>query len=341
MAILQDIYTRLFTKEDKLNFHKTLGICCLISYIVRFSRVGPRDMGFGDTTATIASIFLHLTLSVSSLVFRIPMKRIASGYRIWPEYRIHSIVFACRSLACMLLTWLEIHYGREPNYHANAAIVLGTIAAADLGSRAMGPTGSAGRSSTIQDLDAGPATRFFFSAMQFHATMGCMLGVRRYSTQFVYVWIIQLNAFLMTLRRKNLAPHGALVTVYGLMLVFGFLVASYEMQRVGAFLMVNALGNFAAVLRLGLRLPKYPMWAGMAVLTHLARSTISADATPPKVAMPVPWEAVYALSVAALLGVGVRKVRRDAAKAADAAGSAQPSATPTTANAMAAHAKDN
>ena len=90
-------------------------------------------------------------------------------------------------------------------------------------------------------------THFFFSAMQFHATMGCMLGTRRFSTQFIYVWIIQFNAFLMTIRRKNLAPHSALVTIYGLMLVFGFVIASYEAQRYGAFLMVNALGNFAGV----------------------------------------------------------------------------------------------
>ena len=40
------------------------------------------------------------------------------------------------------------------------------------------------------------------------------------------------------------------------MLVFGFVVASYEAHRMGAFLVVNTLGNLAGCLRLGLRMPK-------------------------------------------------------------------------------------
>jgi len=41
------------------------------------------------------------------MIFKIPLKRIASGYRIWPEYRLHSIFFALRSLSMMLLIWLS------------------------------------------------------------------------------------------------------------------------------------------------------------------------------------------------------------------------------------------
>ena len=228
MPILKTIYSKLFTVEDKYNFHKSLGVGCLLSYLFRFAQVGPSDMNFGATTGTLLIIMMHTSLSVSSLIFRIPLQRIKSGYRIWPEYRIHSIVFACRSLVSMLLTWGELKLKLEPNYLLNAGIVLGTIAAADLGTWWVGP---AGRSSTIQDLDAGPATRFFFSAMQFHASMGVMLGIRRFSTQFIYVWIIQFNAFLMTLRRKNMLPHEVGVTVYGFMLVFGFVVRAVPPDR--------------------------------------------------------------------------------------------------------------
>lgn len=172
-GLLNGIYKKLFTSEDTFNVHKTLGIACLASYIYRFAHVGAADMNFTTGYVTVLSIGLHLLLSVSSLIFRIPIKRIVGGYRIWPEYRLHSIVFASRSLATMLLTWYELRSGLEPMYPLNVVIVIGTIAAADLSSAAMGPPGTAGRSSTIQDLDAGPATRFFFSVMQFHATMGC------------------------------------------------------------------------------------------------------------------------------------------------------------------------
>lgn len=304
---LQSVYKKLFTSEDKFNAHKTLGIACLGSYIIRFVQVGPSDMAFGATNTTLAVLAMHFLLSVSSLVFKIPHARIKSGYRIWPEYRIHSIVFACRSLTTMLLTWVELRHGLEPNYKLNAAIVLCTIAAADLGSEFVGgPVGSSGRSNSIRDLEAGPATRFFFSAMQFHATMGCLFGLRRFSTQFIYVWIIQLNAFLMTIRRKNLAGHETLVTIYGLMLTFGFAVASYEHSRVSfdTFLLVNTLGNLAGLLRLGLRMPKYPLWILMAVLTQVGRDSIDGHVA----WAAIPWGPVYAASVVALLSLGAKKI---------------------------------
>lgn len=132
---------------------------------------------------------VHAILSPSSLIFRIPVPRICEGSRIWPEYRLHSIVFAYRSIACMLLVAADEARGGPPRYFLNLAIVLGTMAAADLASRWVGPRG---RSKTIQMLDAPGPVRYFFSVMQFHATAGCLVGVRRYSTQFAYVFIIQL-----------------------------------------------------------------------------------------------------------------------------------------------------
>ena len=337
MPKLRELKNKLFTLEDKFNFHKTLGIFCLLHYAFRFAQAGPNDMGFRVSKQTLACIAAHTALSTSSLIFKIPLKRIASGYRIWPEYRLHSIVFALRSLAMMLVIWVEGHFGLEPNHHLNGLVALGTIALADTASWWVGPNG---RSSTIQDLEAPPAMRYFFSVMQFHATMGVMLGVRRFSTQFIYVWIIQLNAFLMTLRRKNLAGHGALVWTYGAMLVFGFVVCSYESHTIGAFVMVNTLANTASVLRLGFRTPKYLLWSGMAVLTHFARKTIELPPLPPPpppaawwqfwakaapMAAPVPpaesfpyWPALYALSVAAVLYNGYRKISRANAASAKA-----------------------
>jgi len=310
MGVLRQIYVKLFTREDTFNFHKTLGLACLLSYVVRFAQVGPRDMAFGADGGTALTIAMHTLLSVSSLIFKIPFKRIAGGYRIWPEYRLHSIIFACRSLAGMALTWYELRHGAEANYWANMAIVVGTLAAADLASWSVG---EAGRSSTIRDLEAGPATHFFFSAMQFYATMGCMLGIRRFSVQFLYVFIIQFNAFLMTIRRKNLLPHGVLVTTYGAMLAFGFVVASYEHHRLGMVCMINALSNVAAVARIGFGVPKYALWLGMGLATQYARASV-VDGAP----FAAHWPALYAGSTLALLAVGYRKVskKQQQAKAA-------------------------
>jgi hypothetical protein len=44
---------------------------------------------------------LHAGLSWSSLLFHIPAKRNKSNPMIWPEFRWHSICFACRSFVAM------------------------------------------------------------------------------------------------------------------------------------------------------------------------------------------------------------------------------------------------
>ena len=150
--------------------------------------------------------------------------------------------------------WAERRLGvTTPRYEANAAIIMLTLLAADFGTWWVGPQG---RSSTIQELDAPPPMRYFFSVMQFHATAGCLMGIRRFSTQFFYVWIIQFTAFLMTLRRKNLAPHGPLVVGYGIMLTAGFCISTYDHYLHGSWLAVNTLANAAATLRLAGRINK-------------------------------------------------------------------------------------
>ena len=294
----------LFTREDKGHVHKMLGLFALLHFIGRFAQAGAADMGFGATDATLACIGAHAALSATSLIFRIPTKRIVEGSRIWPEYRLHSIVFAYRSIACMLLVWFERRLGAaQPLYAANGAIVVATLLAADFGSWWVGP---AGRSSTIQDLDAPPFMRFFFTVMQFHATAGCLLGVRRFSTQFAYVWIIQFTAFLMTLRRKNIAPHGPLVTTYGVMLTLGALVSLYDHATAGLFLAHNILAHSACMLRLGLRVPKYLLWTGLAVAVHVARPYLAlTDADPLQ-----PRLALWAASTASVGVLGARKMRR-------------------------------
>jgi len=307
------IYSKLFTREDYphkvLGVHKWLGIFSLLHYIYRFALVPFKtDMGFSSGWQTATLLAMHLLLSVSSMIFKIPKKRIVEGSRIWPEYRLHSICFACRSLACMALAWAELRYQLAPMYVVNAAIVIGTMVAADV---ATWSVGEASRSSTIRDLDAPPAVQFFFSVMQFHATAGCLVGVRRFSTQFVYVWIIQFTAFLMTLRRKNLAPHKQLVTTYGAMLSFGFAIATNDALSANSWALVNTVANTAAVGRLGCRIDKYVLWGVMAIFTHFARKTVTGEDGFGHLAAL--WPYTWALSVVGVLIVGKAKLERTAA----------------------------
>jgi len=306
------IYSKLFTLEDYphkvFGVHKILGIACLLHYVYRFAAVLlVDDMGFAQSWQTASVIVMHLLLSVSSMIFKIPKKRIVEGSRIWPEYRLHSITFACRSLACMAVVWAEQRYDLAPMYSANAAIVLGTMVAADV---ATWSVGEASRSSTIRDLDAPPAMQFFFSVMQFHATAGCLLGVRRFSTQFIYVWIIQFTAFLMTLRRKNLAPHKQLVTTYGAMLSFGFVIATKDALSESSWALANTVANTAAIGRLGCRIDKYALWVAMAAFCAVARKTVQEEAYGHLAQL---WPYTWAISVVGVLLVGKAKLERAAA----------------------------
>jgi len=308
----------LFTKEDTFNIHKTFGLGCLLHFLYRFAFLGTPDMNFSGSYETLGCVLWHFALSTSSLIFRIPTKRIAEGSRIWPEYRLHSIVFACRSIACMLVMWAEHRFAvAKPLLEVNAIIVVATLIAADLSTWWVGPSG---RSSTIQELDAPPAMRYFFSVMQFHATAGCLVGVRRFSTQFFYVWIIQFTAFLMTLRRKNLAPHGPLVVGYGIMLTAGFCISTYDHYINGQWLLVNTLANAAAALRLGGRINKYVLWAGLGVALQALRPLMVVPDNDPHIAVKV---GAWLVTVGMIVRIGARKIARDYA-----APSAQPAEKP-------------
>lgn len=173
--------------------HKTLGFLCVASYIVRFS-MWKDDCGFSRYPQfTIPTLILHLLLSVSSMIFKIPTKRImGSGYRIWPEYRLHSITFACRSLLTMALYHYELVNNLPPNYYASYAMPILGMLAADIASWSVGNN----KSPTIRGWALPPWVKFLFSSAQLYANAFFLLGSRRFSGVFYSVMVIQGNVSL-------------------------------------------------------------------------------------------------------------------------------------------------
>lgn len=289
------------SEEDRYFVHKTLGLACLGSFVYRFCHTGKADMQFRhDDIGTLATLLLHATLSFSSLIFRIPQKRIKHGFRIWPEYRLHSIVFALRNLLGMLVTY---YYGRQRHLEQeivlvrdclNTGIVLLTCALADIASQSVRHS-----SSTIRNLDASPLTKFHFSVMQFHATTGCLFGSDRYSLNFIMLFIVQFNSFLMTLQRKNIGRQYVMVSLYGLMLVIGFCVGGYEVTQSGLFWIMSTVAVGAALLRMVGGLNKYLLWTTMGVIVHFGRPTKQDPL----------WKVLYCLSMMVLSIVAYQKVQ--------------------------------
>ena len=298
---------RLISKEDPLHVHKSLGILCLLSYAWRMSMAGEDDMGFTKYPQfTLPTILLHFLLSATSFVFRIPIKRIKSGgYRIWPEYRWHSLIFLCRSLLYMVIVYGERTFQQPPRYWLNHLVVIASIAAADTASQAQGSH----QSPTIRGMEIPRGVQYFFSLAQISATTGVLWGVRRFSQQFIFCWVIQLvrtqtcgskrkvndamapmvlvfflcfrfqNAFLMTLRRKNIASHGFLIFIYGSMITIGICLANYDLMFVTQPYTLEGMwcvGYTAVLLRLGPRWKvtrlvqdnKYLLWTSMFLLTQ-------------------------------------------------------------------------
>ena len=316
----------LFTHEDTANMHKTLGIPCLVHFLWRTLSVPFRpfdDMGFDASNLTLLLIVWHFLLSVSSLIFKIPKVRIKEGSRIWPEFRLHSIVFATRSLACMTVVWMERKFALEPMYWANAAIVMATLVAADVSTASV-----THHSNTIRGLDTSAAYKFAFSFMQFLGTTGCLVGLRSFAAQFAIVFIIQTYAFTLTLRRKNLVTHRQTVFIYSYQLSLGATVAQIEIFQAGglqALCMFPALAALALLLRVGAGLSKYIVWLVMAVVVQFARRTT--PIVPREQQIDVPewlWPAAAAAMLASAYGLfALRTAQRAAARAASADGDAK------------------
>merc|ERR1712167_295576 len=145
---------------------KTLGFLCLAHFLYRLS-CGGVDAGFEADGLTLLGMLLHLALSCTSLVFNLPAKRTGNQYRIWPEYRLHSIIFACRSLAIMGLLWWNryVDGGLSNCVYSLLAVGIGfvTLVAADIASWSVGEN----HVSSVRSTNASELLRFCMSALQF------------------------------------------------------------------------------------------------------------------------------------------------------------------------------
>ena len=94
---------KLFTKEDPVHIHKTLGIVSLLHFFYRFYLLFYHGSMFLNSHLDVGMVSLHGCLSVSSLAFHIPKKRHSTLPMIYPEFRLHSILFGLRSVVCCII----------------------------------------------------------------------------------------------------------------------------------------------------------------------------------------------------------------------------------------------
>lgn len=261
---------QLITKDDPFHVHKTLGILCLCSFIWRFAHFGSADMGFlSYPQYTMPTVLLHFSLTASAFFFKLPSRRIKNGTRIWPEYRMHSMVFLCRSLVAIAMYWYEDRFHLPRWYDFNLFLVLATMLAADLCSASVGKEF---QSNSVRDLDTHPAVKYFFSVMQFLATPVFLFGYPRCTVPFMIVTVVQLTPFLGTLRRKNLLGHHFVVFLYGVFLASSYWIIAFNAK--GSMLRICACFGFVAAIWRMMPLPhiarplqsKYLIWSTLGLI---------------------------------------------------------------------------
>ena len=214
---------KLITKEDTYNIHKIFGIVSLGNYIYRFYNWNNK-LGFQYETKTSILLFcaIHGLLSLTGLLFKLPSKRIKGSPMMWPEFRMHSIIFAFRSLIAMVFITLNMS-----TPFSRCCIIFGTLISADLSTMYYNNTDN---NSTMRGMpypnwltpNIKKIMNIFYSYSQVLATLSIM-----YATQlpelFLILFPIQLAALLLTLVRKGIISTSAWHIYYTLSLSIAYL----------------------------------------------------------------------------------------------------------------------
>jgi hypothetical protein len=226
MASLQNIY-KLSTKEDEYHIHKSLGTFCLANFIYRFYLLFACGSMRLNTPFGLYSVIVHGILSISSLQFHISNTRNPSKPMIYPEFRMHSILFGLRSVIITIL------YHFEWDYKYIIAICYSVLFLSEYITKiTSGITKIYGKNEdnkTMRNMPFDPSiseenkSRItkMHSIMQIGATI-FMLG--NINSAFSPLFAIQTAAFLMTLVRKSIITTNTWHLCYTIGLFMNYLL---------------------------------------------------------------------------------------------------------------------
>ena len=225
METIRFIRKKLFTKEDSTYIHKTFGIVSLFHYVYRiYEWITTTKINFTKNEITLFMIIIHMLLSFSSLVFHIPNIRNKTAPMIWPEFRLHSILFASRSLLVMLL-----HFYSFAHIHIRFMVHVFTMIGADLATLYYPPQGSTMRVMPYTYDNYWWLHKLFYSMCQVYATLE-IITRENMDYAFMVLFPIQLSAFFMTLVRKGIITSNMWHILYtvSLLTTMSYCITSYS-----------------------------------------------------------------------------------------------------------------
>jgi hypothetical protein len=244
---------KLITKDDPFHFHKFLGIFSITHYIYRYYLLIIYGSMFLNTTTDLYIVAIHGILSLSSLIFSIPMKRHSKLPMIYPEFRLHSIVFGMRSVICCFIDF----YGGIIYY--KIGICYFTMLIADLITKNHKESANTTMrampySENISEEHKYRITKFH-SKQQITATLFMLLNIE---SAFSPLFAIQIAAFLMTLVRKNIILPNTWHLLYSWALMINILIL-YTLP-LSQIISLNIGIFFFRTLRMKLKINKYISW---------------------------------------------------------------------------------
>lgn len=239
---------KLFTKEDPIGVHKTMGVFVLLHFLYRYGQMyfGDPSAGFGTRMGKgpglIAPLCLipHAVLSLSSLIFHtVPRERVVGKPMIWQEYRVHNIAFGLRSVITAFLSWLTIYKGNTAGWRRLAVVgccvtALTANIVADEGTRRLRAETTESTTATMPYWDGCSREtqkkfKTFYAYCQFLATGAC-ITVGNPAWPLSVLLAIQLASLLMTLVRKGLLSAKGYHIGYTITLIMPYFVAMRSMM---------------------------------------------------------------------------------------------------------------
>lgn len=202
--------SKLFTREDKYHFHKILGLICLLSFLYRYYLGFLGNVVFESDYISLFTSIIHLLLNITSFLFHVPKERIPGNPMIWKEFRIHNLLFVCRSCLAMIINWVFKKHliSKKHVLTLKTILIFSIMILADITTYFFKDSDSKetttrtmpywkGCSKTRENIH-----KFYYAVSQFEATLACFS--EEIHTPFFMLMPIQLSSFLMTLVRKNI-----------------------------------------------------------------------------------------------------------------------------------------
>lgn len=284
----------LITHEDPFHVHKTLGVASIVHYLYVFATFARGDV---DVEKRPVLVLMHAFLSLSSLVFRVPTRRVKTDRpMIWKEFRLHNIVFACRSFACILL-W-------SVGLRCQWIVVFLTMSVADvitwrLGSEQDKTMRAMPTPYEWTDVDYAPLQRLYALA-QFAATMSCTASP---DLAMLVAMPVQTSAFLMTLVRKGKMSPRQWHIVYAFTLWIVQATSSTALfWREMPFMNRIVFSCLGARIRRRFNVNKYVLWAVILLCAEMCPTQIPWPAMAWGIAAVTVYDAVNYVRIFARLG---------------------------------------